>query len=74
MENEISKDYEIKVPSQVEMQIIITDTHFKLPEKDLIDKLKKQNGVLKNSAMEITKIDRESYEYNRAICYQLTLD
>ena len=30
-----------KVPKQVAMQIIITDMDFKLPEKDLIDKLKK---------------------------------
>ena len=30
--------------------------NFKLPEKDLIDKLKKQNGVLENCAIEIIKI------------------
>ena len=46
----------IKVPKQVEMQIIITDLDFKLAEKDLIDKLKKQNGVLENSEMEVIKI------------------
>ena len=38
------------------MQIIITDMDFKLPEKDLIDKLKKQNGVLENSEIEVIKI------------------
>ena len=27
-----------------------------MPEKDLIDKLQKQNGVLENSAMEVIKI------------------
>ena len=56
MESGISKDYEIRVPKQVEMQIIITDMDFKLPEKDLIDKLKKQNGVLENSEMKVIKI------------------
>ena len=38
------------------MQIIITDIDFKLSEKDLINKLKKQNGVLENSEMEVIKI------------------
>ena len=43
IENEISKDYQIKLTKQVEMQVIITDMNFKLPEKNLIDKLKQQN-------------------------------
>ena len=56
MENEISKDYEINVPKQVEMHIVITEMDFKLSEKDLIDKLKRENGVLENSEMEVIKI------------------
>ena len=39
IENEISKDYEIKVPKQVEMHIIAPHMDFKLSEKDLINKL-----------------------------------
>ena len=38
------------------MQIITTDMSFKLPEKYLIDRLKKQNRVLKNRTIEIIKI------------------
>ena len=38
------------------MQINITDMSFKLPERDLRDKLKKQNRVLEDSAIEIIKI------------------
>ena len=48
MENEISTDYKVRVPKQVEMQIIITDMDLKLPENNLIDNLKKQNGILEN--------------------------
>ena len=45
----IAKIEKIKKAIEVEMQIIIMDINYKLPEKDLIDKLKKRNGVLENS-------------------------
>ena len=40
IENEISKEYEIKVPKQVEMQIITADINFKLPNKNILNKVK----------------------------------
>ena len=45
----IAKIEKIKKAIEVEMQIIIMDINYKLPEKVLIDKLKKRNGVLENS-------------------------
>ena len=38
------------------MQIIITDMNFKMQENEIIDKLKKQNEILKDSKIELIKI------------------
>ena len=53
--NEISNELR-KFPKQVEMQINIADMNFKLLKKDLMYKLKKQNGVIENASI---KIDQE---------------
>ena len=41
IETQISKDYEIKVPKEVGMQIVITDINFKMQENEIIEKWKK---------------------------------
>ena len=74
MENETSKDYEIKVQKQVEMQIIITDMDFKLPDNDLIHKLKKQNGVLENSEMEVIKIFKTRRKRRKIFNVRMKID
>ena len=56
LETQISKDYEIKVPKQIGIQIIITDMNFKMQENAIIEKLKKQNEILKDSKIEMIKI------------------
>ena len=48
------------------MQIIITDMNFKMLENKIIEKLKKENEILKDSKIEIIKI-YESKRYNRII-------
>lgn len=66
IQNEISDKYEIKVPNEISMQIIVTDMSFKIPEKDLVEKLKKQNEDLKNSEIEIIKMF-ETKRYNKTV-------
>ena len=56
IEIQISKDYEIKVPKEVGMKIIITDMNFKMQEYKIIEKLKKQNEILKDNKIELIKI------------------
>ena len=43
------------------MKIIITDMNFKMQENEIIEKLKNQNEILKDSKIELIKI----YEYKR---------
>lgn len=66
IQKEISENYEIKVPKQTEMQLIITDMNFKLQENDLLEKLRKQNEILKDSEIEVIKIF-ETKRYNRTV-------
>ena len=66
IETQISKDYEIKVPKEVGMQIILTDMRFKMQENEIIRKLKKQNEILKDSKIVTIKI-YEFKRYNRTI-------
>ena len=37
------------------MQIVITDMNFKMQENEIIEKLKKQNEILKESKIEMIK-------------------
>ena len=49
IETHIRKDYEIKVPKEFGVQIIIADMNFKMQESEIKEKLKKQNEILKDS-------------------------
>ena len=51
----MGEDYEIKVPNQIDMKIIITGKSFKLMENEIIEKLRSQNNFIKNSQMEVIK-------------------
>ena len=64
IETQISKIYETKLPKKLSMQIIITD--MKMQEKELIEKLKNQNEILKDSKIELIKI-YESKKFNITI-------
>ena len=55
-EREKIKNYEVKVPKEVGMQITIKDMNFKMQENELIEKLKSQNETLKDSKIELIKI------------------
>lgn len=66
IQNEISDKYEVKIPKEAEMNIIITDMNIKLNEKELLEKLKKQNEVIKDSNVEIVKCF-ETKRFNRSI-------
>ena len=56
IENEMSEKYEVKIPNNIEMTIVLTDMTFKYSENELISKLNKQNNILENSKIEIIKI------------------
>lgn len=66
LQSEISENYEIKIPKDIKMQIIITGMNFKMSDNELIKKLKKQNEVMKDSIIEVVKLF-ETKQYNRTI-------
>lgn len=61
IENKMSDTYEIKAPDENDMSIIITDMSFKYTEKEIIDKIKRQNQQLQKHEMKIVK----SYEFKK---------
>lgn len=61
IQKEMSEDYEIKVPSPIEMTIAITDMSFKYSETELIEKLKTQNPMIKDGEISIIRL----YEFKR---------
>lgn len=66
IQDEISEKYEVKIPKEAEMHMVITDMNFKYNECELIEKLKKQNDAMKDSKVEIIKCF-ETKRYNRTI-------
>ena len=64
IENEMSETYEIKVPSEIEVVIVIT--YMTYEEKELIEKLIKQNQVMENIKINLIKI-YETRRNNRLI-------
>lgn len=66
IQNEMSENYEIKIPNQIDMQILITDMNFKMTESEIMEKLIKQNPILETSKMEIVKLF-ETNRYNRKV-------
>lgn len=61
LQTELSENYDIRVPNETKMTIVITDMSFKIPENELINILKKQNPILVNSELKIIK----TYDYKR---------
>lgn len=66
IENEMRESYDIRVPNENDMTIVITDMTFKFNENELIEKLKLQNNELKESEFKIVK-SYEFKKYNRII-------
>lgn len=67
IQNELNDAYEIKVPRPINMQIKIVGMSFDYEEKDLVEKLKKQNPVISNSDIKI--IVKYNYKRNNKIIY-----
>lgn len=61
IQNEMSGDYEIKIPNPKDLIVDIKYMSFKYSELEIIEKMKKQNVFLKDSNMKIIK----TYEYKR---------
>lgn len=61
IENELNDGYEIKVPKPIELRVKITDMTFVHEEKEIIEKLKKQNPSISNAEFKII----EKYEIKR---------
>lgn len=61
IKEKMSEDYEIKVPNPVEMSVTITDMSFKYKDNELVEKIKNQNLILKDSELNIIK----TYEFKR---------
>lgn len=74
IQSEISEDYEIKVPKEINMQIVVTDLNYKYPDRELIEKLKKQNETLKNSELEVIKIFETKRYYKTTFNAKLNVD
>lgn len=66
IQNGLGDNYEIRVPNQIDMHIVITDMNFKIDEKEIVVKLKKQNQILENSEIDIVKLF-ETKRFNRKI-------
>lgn len=64
--NEMSANYEIKIPKEVNYQVLITDMTLKYTEDDMKNKLKRQNIIMENSEIEIKAIF-ETKRYNKTI-------
>lgn len=59
-------NYDVRVPNPIDMHIVITDMNFRIDEKEIVDKLKKQNQILENSEIKIVKLF-ETKRFNRKI-------
>lgn len=56
LQTEMSKSYEIKMPSEAVMRIVLTDMSFKYEEEELINKSKKQNQILVDSDIKVLQL------------------
>lgn len=67
IQNGMSEEYEIKVPDSNEMSVTITDMTFKYTENEIIEKIKKQNNMLKDS--EIKPVRFYEFKRNNKVIY-----
>ena len=61
VKNEMDEKYEIMALNQPELKIKVFAMSFKFSEEGIIEKLRKQNEILKNGVLNIVKV----YEYKR---------
>uniref|UniRef100_A0A1A9WQ64 Uncharacterized protein n=1 Tax=Glossina brevipalpis TaxID=37001 RepID=A0A1A9WQ64_9MUSC len=55
IESTMPKDYEVKAPSKLNPRIKLTDLSFSYPNDDLVDKLRCQNPMLKDSLLRVVR-------------------
>lgn len=61
LQSELSESYDINIPDEPKMTIIVTDMSFKIPDEEIIGKIKKQNIVLNNCELKLVK----TYEFKK---------
>ena len=55
IQSEISKEYEVRIPRDINMHISFTNLSFKVSKEELVEKLKKQNEILRNNNLDVEK-------------------
>lgn len=64
--NEMSENYEVRIPKEVNYHVVITDMNFKYTEIEIEEKIKRQNQIMEKCKMEIVQI-YETKRYNGKI-------